>query len=306
MHDVIVIGGGPAGLQATLTLGRMHRSVLLLDSGDYRNGTVEHMHNFISRDGSPPSELRAIVRTELEAYDTVEVRNVAATSVEPDAGTFRVASADGEISTSRAVVLATGVRDSLPDTPGLDELWGREAANCPFCHGHELAGRVVGILGSGPHVGSMGAMLSPVASSVIVLADGGEVDADDAARLAGLGIEIRPEAVAELRRTDDGLVARFDDGGDLPLGGIFVSAPMSQSAPFAEQLGLAMLPSGCVEIDALGHTSMTGVYAAGDLAHVAALRKPLASVLNAAAAGQNAAATCVQDLLAADLVPMRP
>ena len=84
MHDVIVIGGGPAGLQAALTLGRVHRNVLLLDSGVYRNGTVEHMHNFIGRDGTPPSEFRAIVRTELDAYDTVEVRDGTATLVESD------------------------------------------------------------------------------------------------------------------------------------------------------------------------------------------------------------------------------
>ena len=296
MHDVIVIGGGPAGLQAALTLGRVHRDVVLLDSGQYRNATVEHMHNFIGRDGTEPSELRAIARKELEAYTTVEVREAAATLVEPDGDGFRVM-VDDEPLTSRAVVLATGVRDTLPDTPGLAGLWGREAAHCPFCHGHEVSGRTAGILGSGPHTASLGSLLSGIASSVVVLADGGEIADEDAARLAELEIDVRPEPVSALRRTDDGLAAVLDGGPELSLGGIFVATTMSQSAPFAEQLGLAMLPSGCIEIDALGHTSLPGVYAAGDLAHQAALPKPLTSVLNAAAAGQTAGSACAHDLL---------
>ena len=296
MHDVIVIGGGPAGLQAALTLGRVHRDVVLLDSGQYRNATVEHMQNFIGRDGTPPTELRAIARKELEAYETVEVRDATATLIEPDGDGFRV-TVDDETLQARAIVLATGVRDTLPDTPGLQDLWGREAAHCPFCHGHELSGQKVGILGSGPHTGSLGALLSGIASSVVVLADGGEIADEDAARLDALDIDVRPEPVSGLRRTDDGLVAVLDGGPELALGGIFVATTMSQSAPFAEQLGLAMLPSGCIEIDALGLTSLPGVYAAGDLAHQAALPKPLTSVLNAAAAGQTAGSACAHDLL---------
>jgi thioredoxin reductase len=299
MYDVIVVGGGPAGLQAALTLGRVHRAVLLLDSGQYRNATVEHMQNFIGRDGTPPAELRAIARKELEAYETVDVRDVIATSVERDGNGFLVSTVDETLST-RAVVLATGVRDTLPGTPGLAELWGREAAHCPFCHGHEVAGRDVGILVAGPHTTSLGALLSRIASSVVVLADGDELADEDAARLTSLGIDVRPEPVSELRRTDGGLVAVLDGGGELELGGIFVAPAMSQSAPFAEQLGLAMLPSGCIEIDALGHTSVSGIYAAGDLAHTAALPKPLASVLNAAAAGQTAGSACAHDLLLTD------
>lgn len=296
MRDVIVIGGGPAGLQAALTLGRVHRDVLLFDSGRYRNATVEHMQNFIGRDGTPPSELRAIARKELEAYETVEVRDVAVTSVASDGDEFLVSS-DEEVLRARAIVLATGVRDTLPETPGLQELWGREAAHCPFCHGHELAGRDVGILGSGPHTASLGALLSRIASSVVVLADGGEVADEDAAKLADLGIGVRPEPVSGLERADDGLVAHLHDAGTVELAGVFVAPAMSQSAPFAEQLGLAMLPSSCIEIDELGRTSLPGVYAAGDLAHLAVLPKPLASVLNAAAAGQTAGSGCAHDLL---------
>lgn len=150
MYDAIVIGAGPAGLQAALTLGRMHRSALLLDSGEYRNGTVLHMHNMIGADGAPPAEFRATARAELAAYDDVEIREAAATSVSGVADAFVVGLSDGSVVEGRRVILATGVADDLPDVPGLQGLWGTVAFSCPFCDGHEHAGKAIGILGAAP------------------------------------------------------------------------------------------------------------------------------------------------------------
>ena len=147
MLDTIVIGGGPAGLQATLTLGRMHRSVLLLDSGTYRNATVEHLQNFITHDGRDPAELRRLARKDIAAYATVEIRDVTVDSVRHADGGFEVLVGD-EVLAARTLVLATGVHDTLPDVPGIAEAWGREIAHCPYCHGHEFAGKRVAILGT--------------------------------------------------------------------------------------------------------------------------------------------------------------
>ena len=144
-HDVIVIGGGPAGLQAALTLGRMHRSVLMLDSGDYRNATVEHAHNYVTHDGIAPAEFRRLARADLDAYDTVEVREALASRVDRDGDDFTVRLEDGTSERAAALVLATGVKDALPDVPGLAEAWGKEIAACPFCHGHETAGQRVAL-----------------------------------------------------------------------------------------------------------------------------------------------------------------
>ena len=112
MYDIIVIGGGPAGLQAALTAGRMHRTVLLLDSGEYRNATVAHAHNLLTNDGRSPAELRRIARDELAAYETVEVRGAEATAVSGALGDFEVATADG-VERAARIVLATGMRDAL-------------------------------------------------------------------------------------------------------------------------------------------------------------------------------------------------
>lgn len=303
-YDTVVIGGGPAGLQAALTLGRMHRRVLLLDSGEYRNAPAEHLHNFVTRDGTPPAEFRAAARAELLAYATVTVREAAATAVVPDGDGFRVEleagqDAAGPVS-ARTVVLATGLRDTVPAVPGLAELFGTVAAVCPYCHGHELSGKHVAVLGSGPHVARVAFLLERIASHLTVLTDGAELEPDLRARLDDGGVAVRPEPVKELSRSAAGATVSFTQGPDEEVGGVFVAAEFAQRAPFAAQLGLRLQESGAVEIDALGRTSVPGVFAAGDMAHTSATPMPLASVLMAAASGLMAATSADGELLTRD------
>lgn len=273
MYDALVIGGGPAGLQATLTLGRMHRPTLMLDSGSYRNAPVDAMHNIVTNDGRDPAEFRSIVRAELTAYGEVEVRDVAATTVERlGDGTFAATLADGSTVASRTVVLATGLRDVMPDVPGFAEQWGRTVHVCPFCHGHELSGKRVAIQDS-PNAGHAVALLSPIAGSITVVPPVTRV----ASSAAGLVVTSGSTAVV--------------------VDGLFAHPAFEQAAPFAEQLGLELRESGCIAIDMFGHTSVPGVFAAGDLAHVADLPMPMPSVLAAAHAGQLAGAMVVREVL---------
>jgi len=300
-YDVVVIGGGPAGLQAALTLGRMHRTVLLLDSGDYRNATADHLHNFVTHDGTRPAQWRAAARADLAAYDTVTLRETAATRVKVEGDDdFRIELADGARVGARALVLATGLRDTLPDKPGLAALFGTVAAHCPYCHGHEFTGKHVAVLGSAMHTAQVALLVSRIASRLTILADGARPDAETADLLARSGIPVDAREVDGFEPAADGAVVGFADGGTLEIGGLFVATTWAQSAPFAEDLGLSLLPSGCIEVDAMGRTSLAGVYAAGDLAHTAALPMPLSSVLNAAAAGQVAASALDRDLLVSD------
>jgi thioredoxin reductase len=304
-YDVVVVGGGPAGLQAALTIGRVHRSVLLLDSGSYRNDPTEHLHNFLTRDGTPPADFRAEAHRELAAYDTVTRRREAVVAVTPTGDNaagdgFTVTLASGTQVLGRRVLLATGVRDTLPSTPGLADLFGSVVAHCPFCHGHEYAGGHVAVLGNGPHASRTALLVAPIASRVTVLTDTGPLDAPTASLLERAGIVVRDGAVTGVVATDGGARVSLADGAPEDVTGIFVTTTQQQAAPFAEQLGLSLLPSGGIEVDVMGRTSLPGVYAAGDLAHVAALPMAFASVLTAAAAGLSAGAACVADLLAID------
>lgn len=273
MYDAIVIGGGPAGLQATLTLGRMHRPTLMLDSGTYRNAPVDAMHNIITNDGRDPAEFRSIVRAELSAYGDVEIREVAATAVDRRGdGTFEVALADDSVVTARTIVLATGLRDVMPDIPGFAEQWGRTVHVCPFCHGHELSGKRIAIQDS-PAAQHAVAMLSAIAGSIKVVPPVTGV----ATSAAGLVVTSGSSAVV--------------------VDGLFAHPAFEQAAPFAAQLGLELRDSGAIAIDLFGHTSVPGVFAAGDLAHVAELPMPMPSVLAAAYAGQLAGAMVVREML---------
>lgn len=292
--DVIVIGGGPAGLQAALTLGRLHRRVLLLDGGRYRNDPADHLHNFITHDGRRPAEFRALAHADLAVYDTVTVRAAEVSSVEPDGPRFTVTSADGR-QHARRVLLATGVRDTLPTVPGLQQLFGTVAAHCPFCHGHEYAGRPVALLGAGPHVLMQARMMTRIASSLVVLTNGEPLAVETTAALAVMNVPVRPERIVAVARHPLGARVSLDGSAPIDVGGMLVATTFTQSAPFAGQLDLELLPSGCVQVDALGRTSRPGVYAAGDCAHSAALPMPMSSVLAAAAAGQLAGSACIAD-----------
>ncbi|GAA5153105.1 NAD(P)/FAD-dependent oxidoreductase [Microbacterium pseudoresistens] len=298
MYDAIVIGAGPAGLQAALTFGRMHRDVLVLDSGEYRNAGVAHMHHVIANDGTPPDRFRAVARDQLREYSTVQMRDAAAASVSAVDGGFRVALADGEEETSSRLLLATGLVDVLPDVPGLAGLWGRRAFMCPFCDGHEFTGRRVGILGA-ERAEHLVALLSAIGAELIVIPTGAAADAALAAGLREKGVPVLSGTVTAVTASGDGVHVETTNG-PIEVDGLFVAEGTTrQRAPFADRLGLRMLPSGAIEIDEFGRTSLAGVSAAGDLAHRATLPGVVASVVMAAAAGQMAASALVQELATA-------
>jgi thioredoxin reductase len=289
-YDAVVVGGGPAGLQATLTLARVHRRVVMVDSGHYRNEPAGQMHNVVTHDGTPPAEFRAAARKELAAYATAEVRDGAVGSVAREGDGFVVTLGDEAIRT-RGVVLATGLTDTLPDKPGLRELFGTVVAHCPFCHGHEFAAGHVGILGTSG-AGHLPRILEPIASRVTVFTDGQELTAE-----LPRGVAVRTERVTGACPSAVGATVSFENGPVEEVAGLFVATTLQQRAPFAEQLGLALNPSGCVEVDAFGRTSVPGVHAAGDMAHVPGLPMPMQSVIMAAASGLAAASSLVAFVL---------
>lgn len=300
MYDAIVIGGGPAGLQAALTLGRMHRSTLLLDSGQYRNGTVQHMHNVIANDGTPPAEFRSTARAQLARYADVEIRDVAVQGVAGVEGDFAVSLPGGGSASARTVILATGVADELPPVDGLAELWGVKAFSCPFCDGHEHAGRPIAVLGAAARAEHLIAMLGRVVGEITAVPAGAPYTDEETAALAARGARVSGAVVDAVTRAGDDVIVRTADA-DHEVAGVFVaSGTMRQRASFIAQLGLGMLESGAIEIDDFGRTSVPGVYAAGDLAHRATLPGPMAAVMMAATAGQLAAVGVIQSLMAAE------
>ncbi|KRC53575.1 MULTISPECIES: NAD(P)/FAD-dependent oxidoreductase [unclassified Nocardioides] len=294
-YDVAVIGAGSAGLQAAQTLGRMHQRTLVLGTDRYRNDPTGHMHNFLGHDGAPPAELRTAGRKDAEAYDDVTFRDAEVTRISGSLGAFVLEVAGEESVHARRVLLATGVRDTLPSVPGIAGEFGDLIAHCPFCHGHEYAGTRVGVLGSAPHVAAMASMLRPIAGDLVVLTDGVALESATAESLERLGVPVEPAPLVAVRREGDGLVVELSGADPVALGGMIVKTDWALATPFAEQLGVELSEAGAVLVDAFGRTSVPGVFAAGDMAQGPGLPMPMASVLTAAAAGMVAAAGCVQD-----------
>ena len=266
--DAVVVGGGPAGLAAALWLGRYRRSVVVVDSQDYRSGRVEHSHGYLGRDPQTPVELLARGRSELLAYPTADVvPSYVESVVRREDGLFEVTLRDGSLFAHR-VVLATGVRDVFPEVAGFDEHYGASVFHCPACDGYEARDRDVVAIGWDVRLVGFAATLLNWASSVTVVTDGRRFEGDEACRttMAEHEIELVEQGVAELIGTRGRLEhVQLTDGRRLPASMVFFSLDHVPQVGLAETLGCALDDEGYVLVDEKGETSVPGVYAAGDL-----------------------------------------
>ncbi len=295
-YDALIIGGGPAGLAAALMLGRARRRVLLCDAGPPRNAPAHHSHGFLTRDGAPPSELIAKGRADLAAYPGVELRTAEVTGAEAAPDGFVARLADGSSVRARGIVVAAGVRDHLPDTPGFAEMWGTGVFFCPYCHGWELRGETLAVYGQDAYATHMVYLLKAWTDDVVLVPDGPlALDADARTKLARNDIRVREGRVAALEGDDDGLRAlRFDDGTRLPCRGLLFKPPTTPRSRVPEQLGAASGPDGMPIVDRQQQTTVPFLFVAGDMGTMPP------SLLNAAASGQLAGAGLNNALAFAD------
>jgi thioredoxin reductase len=289
-----VVGAGPAGLAAALTFGRMRRRTLVVDAGEPRNRYTEHLHNFPTRDGVVPAEFRSLARSELARYPTVALRDGRVVHAEVDDDRVWLVLEDGESIEARRLVLAGGIRDTLPPVDGLAELFGTSVFTCPYCDGHEAGGAPVGVVctASGQVVHAAG-LLRMLGDDVTVFANGVAVAADERSTAERLGVRVVDERVLRLREDAGRVVVVLEGGGELPRDRLFVPTEVHPSNRLAEELGCATNAEGFVEVDDLGRTTVPRVYAAGDAA------SPVHQVIVAAASGTRAAIAANHDALEA-------
>lgn len=295
-YDVVIAGAGPAGLSAALLLGRARKRVLVCDAGSPRNAVAEGVHNFLTRDGTPPAEMHRIAREQLVPYDSVEVRDAGVQAIEGEIGRFRVSLASGDVE-ARRVLLCLGVIDELPDIPGFRELWGKAIFQCPYCHAWEVRDRAFGFLGTDAAWLSWAPFLRGWTDDLVVFTDG-QFEVPEGAReklsRAGIGIEERRIRRLVSSPGGDRLEAvEMDDGGRVPRAVLFARPPQRQP-PLVDRIGVDLDDLGFVRIDDQSETSRPGIYAAGDLT------TPKQSAILAAAAGVIAAAALNHELTIAD------
>lgn len=295
-HDIVILGGGPAGLAAALMLGRARRRVALVDGGPRRNATAAHLHNFITRDGTPPSEFRELGRADLARYPNVTCHDVGATRVDGSKGRFEVTLANGERLEARRVLVTTGMIDEPLPLEGAVPLWGHSIFICPYCHAWEFRGRRFAVWASGPEIVDFALHLQSWSRDVTLLLDQRFELADDVvARLTRGGVEIDPRRITRLEGRD-GQIERvhFAEGAPRAVDALF-ARPRQRPTPIVEQLardlGLTLDPSGFVALDEQRRTNVPGLYAGGDLL------TPAQGAVFAAASAMQAAAMLNHELI---------
>jgi thioredoxin reductase len=296
MFDVIVVGGGPAGLSAALMLGRCRRRVLLCDLGQPRNRQSHALHGYLTRDGIAPPELNELGRRELTHYG-VQFRCIGVTGARREADHFRVALATGGEERARYLLIATGVVDDLPAINGFADCYGRSVFHCPYCDGWECRDRALAAFGRGKAVTGLALGLRTWSTNVVVCTHGTRLDLSDRDRLSRHGISVRTERIAELVH-DEGQLSRieFTSGEAIDRDALFFTTGQHPQSPLAISLGCTLTSRGAVKTGNGCDTNVERVFVAGDASRDAQF------VVVAAAEGVRAAVAINKALQAEDIV----
>ncbi len=303
--DVIVVGGGPAGLSGAVALGRARRSVLVIDSGQPRNAPAAHMHNFLSRDGTPPHEFLSIGREEVVRYGGEVVTGSAVSAAKLADGGFQVSLDDGRAFRARRLLVTTGLVDELPEVPGLRERWGRDVLHCPYCHGWEVRDQAIGVLGTGAISLHHAQLWRQWSDRVTLLAQPGmDLNVEARAELDARGIALVEGEVTSLTVCDDALAGvTLADGRSVALEALVVAPKFQARSGLLVSLGLELseqrfgeqVIGSSIAADAMGATSEPGIWVAGNVTNI------MAQVVVAAASGLTAGAAINAAFLAEEV-----
>ncbi len=295
-YDAVVIGGGAAGLSAALVLGRARRRVAVIDAGSPRNAPAAHMQGFLTRDGLAPADLLALGRGEIERYGVAIVAGSASAIVRESASRFRVVLRDGRAVMARRLLVATGLRDEIPDVPGLRERWARDVLHCPYCHGFEVRDRKLGVLGGSPAAVRYAQIVRQWSDDLVYITPAGALAEGERQQLAARGIEIA-EGVAQrvLVEGDRLRGVELDGGRSVACEALFVPPRFVPNSDLLAGLGCDLDGDGWPITRADGLTSVAGVWVAGNVTNARA------QVITAAGEGSAAAIAMNADLVDEDV-----
>lgn len=298
VYDCVIIGGGPAGLNAALVLGRARRNVLLLDHNRPRNAVTHASHGFLTRDGVTPAEFRRIANEEVQRYPSVELRSAAVTEISRPFAGFRIATESGETFLTRKVLIAAGLKETYPEIPGLKELYGKSLFHCPYCDGWELRDQPLIVLADHPRALHLTKLLYQWSRDLVVCTNSRTVLTEEQKQL----LASRNIPVTELRVTAfhgrEGRLRQveFADGSRIDRsGGFIVPQWEPYHAAFLGGLGCEMTETGGIRTDEAGRSTVPGLYAAGE-----SVSGTSTQLILAAASGSMAAVSINTDLMEED------
>ncbi len=265
-YDVIIVGGSYAGLAAGMALGRALRRVLIIDAGDPCNRQTPYSHNFLTNDGKPPHVIASMARKQVLMYDTVTILNGLATKGRKIDGYFEIEVNTGDIFLAEKLVFATGIKDILPDIPGLTDCWGISVLHCPYCHGYEVKGKKTGILANGDIGFELSSLISNWTSDLTLYTNGRSTLNDmQLAKLTKHNITIVEKDIEQIGHKNGHIEhILFTDGSNAAVSALYTRPPFTQHSNIPQTLGCELTSEGYIRIDAAQRTTIHGVFACGD------------------------------------------
>jgi len=291
--DVIVVGGSFAGLSAGMALGRAMRKVLIVDAGNPCNKQTPHSHNFLTQDGETPAAISALAKKQVLAYATVHYENDLVIEIGGQNREFTVITAQGKRYSTEKILLATGVKDIMPEIPGFAESWGISVIHCPYCHGYEYRNQNTGILFNHEMAFEFVKLIDNWTQKLTLFTNGKAVfDKEVFSNIKNPDFSIDEKQIRSLTH-ERGYLKRvvFEDGSSQNLDALYAKIPFVQHTDIPVKLGCAFDETGYVKVDEFKKTSVRGIYAAGDLT------TPLRSVANATAAGNMAGVSINKEMI---------
>lgn len=290
--DVIIIGGSYSGLSAGMSLGRSLRNVLIIDNGKPCNRQTPHSHNFVTHDGKTPSEISQLAKKDVEKYNTVSFYNGTAVKIQKTNEGFKIETSSGEKFNSKKLIIASGVKDVMPDIPGFAECWGISVIHCPYCHGYEVKNEVTGILSNGDMAYEFSKLIFNLTKSLTLFTNGkASLTDEQIKKLAQNKINLNEDEIEKIKH-DNGSIQKiiFKNGKEVSLKALYAKIPFEQNINVSADLGCELTEQGFIKVDMMQKTNVPGVFACGD--NVTMMR----SVANAIAQGNFAGAVVNKEL----------
>ena len=279
--DVIIIGGSYAGLSAGMALGRSLRNTLIIDHGKPCNRQTPHSHNFVTHDGKTPKEISKLAKKDVEKYSTVQFYDGTVISIKRNTLGFEIETFDGEKFQARKVILASGVKDIMPDIPGFAECWGISVLHCPYCHGYEVKNEETGILADGDMAYEFSKLIFNMTKNLTLFTNGKtQLTVEQIEKLKSNNINLNEGKIEKIEHKNGQLQKIvFKNGNDVSLKVLYAKIPFEQNVNISQSLDCKLTEQGYIQVDFMQKTTTPGVFACGD--NVTMMR----SVANAIAQG---------------------
>ncbi|MGG0936780.1 NAD(P)/FAD-dependent oxidoreductase [Brevibacillus centrosporus] len=266
--DVVIIGGGPAGMSAALVLGRARKRVAVIDAGLPRNRVTRESHGFLTRDGIEPGEFRRMAREEIAAYPSVQFVDEQVVTAAGSDGDFTVTTAQGVDLHSKKLLFAVGMKDLPQDIDGLSEVYGKSAFVCPYCDGWELRDQPLVLIAKGSRALHLAKTIAGWTDHFTLCTHGDdEWTEEEREDLRQHGVPVFSAPIQRIE-SQDGMVKHvlLEDGTEIPCTGIFFAPKLATGSDLPQKMGCQITDAGTIVVDALGKTSVPGIYSAGDSA----------------------------------------